>query len=95
MHLLLIACRHHSVKSSILECILTYDCEVEINEQDTYGNTPAHLLAENGNSKPLDYMLKRCKDLKLDIRNSEGKTLMHYCRASSELTKVSLSRLIS
>jgi len=59
----------------------------DINERDTYGSTPAHLAAQNGNTEVLKYLLRE-REARLDMRNSEERSVMHYCKQGSDLAKV-------
>lgn len=52
-NLLHIACKQPNVSPGVVESIILPDMAANVDEQDTYGNTPAHLAAQNGNKEVL------------------------------------------
>lgn len=50
---------------------MKYDKYADLCAQDTYGNTPVHLAAQNGKAKVLAYFLYEFNP-QIYIKNSEG-----------------------
>lgn len=60
----------------IIKTILKYDKFANLNVQDTYGNTPVHLAAQNGKAEVLQYFLETYNP-QIYIKNSEGLSALH------------------
>lgn len=76
LSLLHIACRSKEntaakVELEIIKTIMKYDKFADLNHQDTYGNTPIHLAAQNGKASILQYFLSSFTP-NIYIKNSEG-----------------------
>lgn len=63
--------------------VMKFDRFADVNDQDTYGNTPIHLAAANGKAQVLEYLLHSFQP-QIFIKNNEGK--IAYQLASSEET---------
>lgn len=55
----------------IVKTIIKYDKFAGVNNQDTYGNTPVHLAAQNGKADILSYFLNT-QNPQIYIKNSDG-----------------------
>jgi ankyrin repeat protein len=55
----------------IIKIILKFDKTADLNSQDTYGNTPVHLAAQNGKADILSFFLDNFY-ADIYVKNSEG-----------------------
>lgn len=70
----------------IVKIILKYDKFADVNSQDTYGNTPLHLAAQNSKQIVLEYILNKFNP-NIYIKNSENQLALHSS-TSQEILKV-------
>ena len=70
----------------VIQMIMKHDKFANINDQDTYGNTPLHLAAQNGKAQILSYLLKNYQ-AELYLKNMERQQ-PHQCSLNNDTFKV-------
>lgn len=65
---------------------MKYDPFADLNNQDTYGNTPVHLATQNNKQDVLEYFLDEFTP-HIYLKNSEGQSAFHSA-SNSEIFKV-------
>ena len=93
-NLLHIACRSKDSNKHELEIVkmlLKHDKFASLDAQDTYGNTPVHLAAQNGKAEILSFFLNNYNP-HIYIKNSDGQSALHSS-STQEIFKVCLCLL--
>eukprot|EP00347_Sterkiella_histriomuscorum_P010547 403375863 len=92
LNLLHIACKQKDnsqpqAELEIIKTIMKYDKFADVNSQDTYGNTPLHLAAQNSKQLVLEFLLNKYNP-NIYIKNSENQLALHSSTSQEILKKV-------
>ncbi|KAI0740969.1 cytoplasmic protein [Earliella scabrosa] len=81
---LLLSCRYGDVED-IQQFVSTFGPDPLASARDDNGNTVLHMVAANGHTDALDYLLTQVPTTLLSARNNAGSTPLHWAALNSHL----------